>query len=377
MLRNSLRDLFHLVKLKALDLSANSIEEVPQALSQLTLLRVLDLSNNQLVNFDVPLPKLTKLALAHNAISHLPAIFCEPDGPGLPEIREIDLSYNHLTELPDLFFSTNTQLMRLDLAHNELFEISDELHNLVNLRMLKLRNNQISLLPDSMVTITSLRMLDLTCNNIISVPEVWSNMTFLQELDFRRNKPLHEIPPSVTTNLNKANVRLSTSLPTEIIPGLYMGCLDAASNTKLLHKRGVTHIIQLLRNCDEGDAGEFSYLSIDVPDSPHVNILAYVPSTNRFITTALAQGGGVLVHCRAGISRSAAVVIAFLMYQYRFSYLEAYNYVANTRPHIHPNGGFRQQLMEYEIELANQMSQEQEDTSGADTSHLLSDSDLD
>ncbi len=34
---------------------------------------------------------------------------------------------------------------------------------------------------------------------------------------------------------------------------------------------------------------------------------------HAFITNALRSGSSVLVHCRAGVSRSAAVVVSFLM----------------------------------------------------------------
>ncbi len=59
------------------------------------------------------------------------------------------------------------------------------------------------------------------------------------------------------------------------------------------------------------------------------------------------QGGVVLVHCNAGVSRSASVVIGFLMSQEKMSFDEAFSAVKTARPHIQPNPGFMSQLKKY------------------------------
>ncbi|KAF2896227.1 hypothetical protein ILUMI_09948, partial [Ignelater luminosus] len=63
------------------------------------------------------------------------------------------------------------------------------------------------------------------------------------------------------------------------------------------------------------------------------------------------SGGKTLLHCIAGVSRSAALCIAYLMKYHRFSLLDAYNYVKLKRPIIRPNCGFFRQLIEYEMDL--------------------------
>ena len=59
----------------------------------------------------------------------------------------------------------------------------------------------------------------------------------------------------------------------------------------------------------------------------------------------------VLVHCYAGVSRSASVVIAYLMNQHGMSLKDAYQYVKNKRYFIKPNEGFRKQLVQFQREL--------------------------
>lgn len=60
--------------------------------------------------------------------------------------------------------------------------------------------------------------------------------------------------------------------------------------------------------------------------------------------------GGVLVHCHAGLSRSATIVIAFLIKEMRMSLHSAYNFVSNKRP-IKPNPHFMKQLIQFEKEI--------------------------
>lgn len=69
---------------------------------------------------------------------------------------------------------------------------------------------------------------------------------------------------------------------------------------------------------------------------------------NRYISECLRSGGKVLVHGNGGISRSAALVIAYVMQDKLYSAADAMKYVQNLRFCVYPNEGFRRQLFEYE-----------------------------
>eukprot|EP01106_Pelomyxa_sp_JSP_P015520 TRINITY_DN53_c0_g1_i4.p1 TRINITY_DN53_c0_g1~~TRINITY_DN53_c0_g1_i4.p1 ORF type:complete len:113 (-),score=14.74 TRINITY_DN53_c0_g1_i4:166-504(-) len=60
---------------------------------------------------------------------------------------------------------------------------------------------------------------------------------------------------------------------------------------------------------------------------------------------------------RAGRSRSATVVIAYLMWKTSLTYESAYQKVLAVRL-IQPNSGFIQQLREYEAELVSQRNRQ-------------------
>ena len=64
-----------------------------------------------------------------------------------------------------------------------------------------------------------------------------------------------------------------------------------------------------------------------------------------------SQQGRVLVHCRAGVSRSATVCIAYIMQKQGLSLDSAYEFVKSKRPVIDPNINFIRQLQKFETLL--------------------------
>ena len=58
--------------------------------------------------------------------------------------------------------------------------------------------------------------------------------------------------------------------------------------------------------------------------------------------------GRTLVHCFAGISRSATLVIAYLVHELGYTLRQAHDFVRSKRPCIQPNIGFWKQLIELE-----------------------------
>ncbi|XP_061854586.1 serine/threonine/tyrosine-interacting protein isoform X3 [Colius striatus] len=121
----------------------------------------------------------------------------------------------------------------------------------------------------------------------------------------------------------------------------------------ILQKHGITHVICIRQNIEANFIKPnfqqlFRYLVLDIADNPVENIIRFFPTTKEFIDGSLQSGGKVLVHGNAGISRSAALVIAYIMETFGVKYRDAFTYVQERRFCINPNAGFVHQLQEYE-----------------------------
>jgi protein-tyrosine phosphatase len=63
-----------------------------------------------------------------------------------------------------------------------------------------------------------------------------------------------------------------------------------------------------------------------------------------------AEKRNVLIHCHAGVSRSASVLCAYLMRKYGWSSQRALSYLTERRSRIKPNENFLRILKDYEYQ---------------------------
>lgn len=94
---------------------------------------------------------------------------------------------------------------------------------------------------------------------------------------------------------------------------------------------------------------EWHRLVID--DDKDERISEHFFKVHSIISQANTDNKNVVVHCAAGMSRSATLVLAYLMIENRWCFEEAFNYVKNRRPIIEPNIGFVKQLKGLEYKL--------------------------
>ena len=131
---------------------------------------------------------------------------------------------------------------------------------------------------------------------------------------------------------------------------LLMGGMRAAARPAALAAAGVTHVI----NCARGLAevwprfreypDRFSYLRLEMDDSPGQPIEEAIGRAMAFMEAAQAEGGRVFVHCAQGVSRSGAVVVAWLMRTRGLDYDEALALARRGRVLCSPNSGFEAAL---------------------------------
>ncbi|NXE48181.1 DS13B phosphatase, partial [Casuarius casuarius] len=147
----------------------------------------------------------------------------------------------------------------------------------------------------------------------------------------------------------------------EVWPNLYVGDLYVARDKAQLSRMGISHVVDAAAGRFRIDTGPkfykdllVDYYGIEAEDSPNFDISIYFYPVARYIRAALkSPRGKVLVHCAMGISRSATLVLAFLMICEEMSLADAIRTVRSHRG-ICPNSGFLKQLWELDLQLARE-----------------------
>jgi len=158
-----------------------------------------------------------------------------------------------------------------------------------------------------------------------------------------------------------------TSHSSEILPWLFLGGSRNADNGKELTVRtGITHILNLAHECMiDRDARKeieaynqehnvpFVYKKIEWYDVDGQDILPYLQEAIGFIHDSHNADSThhVLVHCVQGISRSASVVVAYLMKYEGMSLREAHKFVKERRSIAEPRKTFVDQLGDFEKQI--------------------------
>lgn len=146
-----------------------------------------------------------------------------------------------------------------------------------------------------------------------------------------------------------AGQRALQNVPTQLLPHLFIGNKQNSLDYDLLRNIGVTAILNVSTACSDYILPkDFNYKSIPVKDNETENISAWFSEALQFIESVRHANGKVLVHCRAGISRSATICIAYIMVYKSMSLEQAFEFVRARRDIISPNLNFMQQLFEFE-----------------------------
>lgn len=140
--------------------------------------------------------------------------------------------------------------------------------------------------------------------------------------------------------------------PSEILDGfLFLGDFESANCKQQLEHLKISHVLNVTTSPDLGKHSGITTLHLHIQDHETENIRALFSPACDFITSARDSKGRVLVHCMAGRSRSASVVLAYLMRHHQFPLNEAFFHAKKRRSLICPNWGFWQQLIEEEKAL--------------------------
>ncbi|XP_028651404.1 dual specificity protein phosphatase family protein [Erpetoichthys calabaricus] len=153
------------------------------------------------------------------------------------------------------------------------------------------------------------------------------------------------------------NCKLDLTQIDEVWPNLYIGDLTIAQNRGMLQKMGITHVLNAAHS-KQGSIGDqmfygknITYKGIAAEDSLDFDLSEHFKEAAHFVNKALKKKDGkVLVHCIMGVSRSATLVLAYLMLYQHLSLCDAVQKVIQRRP-ICPNKNFLKQLLDLDNHL--------------------------
>ncbi|XP_026181891.1 probable dual specificity protein phosphatase DDB_G0281963 [Mastacembelus armatus] len=141
-----------------------------------------------------------------------------------------------------------------------------------------------------------------------------------------------------------------------ILPRLYLGAESDVTQDQLA-SLGIQYVLSVSRCSPQPSFLPCSrYLRIPIDDSLREDLLPWIPQALHFIDTAMSSGASVLVHCAAGISRSPALAVAYIMYSLGMDLDHAYRFVKERRPSISPNFNFLGQLQHFQGTLSQKAS---------------------
>ncbi|KFO26415.1 Dual specificity protein phosphatase 8 [Fukomys damarensis] len=147
--------------------------------------------------------------------------------------------------------------------------------------------------------------------------------------------------------LNKPCLPVPSVGLTRILPHLYLGSQKDVLNKDLMTQNGISYVLNASNSCPKPDfICESRFMRIPINDSYCEKLLPWLDKSIEFIDKAKLSSCQVIVHCLAGISRSATIAIAYIMKTMGMSSDDAYRFVKDRRPSISPNFNFLGQLLE-------------------------------
>ncbi|CAI9107035.1 OLC1v1006307C3 [Oldenlandia corymbosa var. corymbosa] len=238
---------------RVLDLSRNSIQEIPDKINLLSSIQKLFLNANNLVDGSLSwkglesLKSLTILSLSHNSLSELP-----------PAVGAL------------------TSLRQLQVENNDLISLPSEIELLTELQILKVNNNRINRIPDSIGGCISLvevqhcflvshfllyypnpnsrqiSPVDLSSNLLVELPETVGNLKDLKAL-YLSNNGLHSLPRTLFKTCGQLSILdLHGTEVTMDLLRQFEGWEDFDTRRRLKHQKQLDFRVTSSAEFDEG-----------------------------------------------------------------------------------------------------------------------------
>lgn len=137
----------------------------------------------------------------------------------------------------------------------------------------------------------------------------------------------------------------------QITNSLFISNAIAANDKLTVSNNRITTIINASVEVVNTFFEDIQYVQVPVSDAPNSYLYDFFDPIADRIHGVDLRNGRTLLHCAAGVSRSAAFCLAYLMKYHTMTLLDAHTWTKSCRPTIRPNNGFWEQLIHYEFKL--------------------------
>merc|ERR550534_2021514 len=136
---------------------------------------------------------------------------------------------------------------------------------------------------------------------------------------------------------------------TQVLPSLWIGSYDNATNEQELEKNGITHILCLIGS--KAHIDWVNHKQYPMHDDGKSDVKKVLNDVYDFMIDGQKGSNKLLVHCQSGQNRSAVVIISFLMMKSNKTLWRAHRELKKVRPIVQVNVLYAKQLLELEEEL--------------------------
>lgn len=136
------------------------------------------------------------------------------------------------------------------------------------------------------------------------------------------------------------------SEPTFIIDNIYIGSAYNAANLSQLESCGIKTIINMTNEVSNHFPNNFIYGRFGLYDNNNDDIEKYLDDIIDFIEKN--SSGNILIHCKMGASRSAAVILYYLTKKHNMTLITALDFIKSKRNIINPNNKFIETISKFD-----------------------------
>ena len=129
---------------------------------------------------------------------------------------------------------------------------------------------------------------------------------------------------------------------------IYVSGHVPATDVALLRGKNISRVLNCTQTNSIISSDGIQVKRLPMCDTANFELKSVLLEAIEFVSEAVNGGRAILVHCHAGISRSASVVIAYLMASQKMKFHTAFETVRSRRSQVCPNMGFCGQLLHQE-----------------------------